>query len=59
MRLSDVDGRLFYQKRPAKIGFLERLHAEAGEFVSAFVFRMAGMALDPVPLDLVALVGGV
>src|SRR5690606_11819641 len=37
--------------------FLERRHSRAGKRVGALVFRMAGMALDPMPLDLVALAG--
>src|SRR6187399_453712 len=37
----------------------ERRHAFAGEFVGALVLDVAGVALDPAPVDLVAVAGGV
>ncbi len=38
------------------ISFVGR-HAFARQFVGAFVFRMPGVALDPVPVDLMRLQG--
>lgn len=50
---------LIGRRKPAVRRQILLFSSATGELIAAFVFIMAGMALHPVPTDLMALTGGV